>query len=90
MALDLQTVIDAVHSLPLADKLEVLQALSEDLHRVYTFEAGSTAFWAPRTIEELTAAQAAPVITDVRTLATGFWPEDESAEEFNRYEGRNQ
>ena len=89
MALNRQAVIDAVHALPLSDKLEVLQALSEDLNRAQgapdAVEAGSIAFWSPKTIEELIAAQSAPVITDVRMLATGFWPEQESAEEINRF-----
>jgi hypothetical protein len=85
MAQELQSVIDAVHALPLSDKLELLQALSEDLNRIHALEAGSTAFWSPKTIEELSAMQSAPVITDVRTLATGFWPEDESAEDINRF-----
>ena len=85
MALNLQAVIDAVHALPLSDKLEVLQALSEDLNQVHAVEAGSIAFWSPKTIEELIAAQSAPVITDVRMLATGFWPEEEAVEDFNRF-----
>jgi hypothetical protein len=85
MTQDLQAVIEAVHALPLSDKLEVLQALSKDLNRVYAFEAASTAFWSPKTLEELAAAHSAPVITDVRTLATGFWPEDETADDVNRF-----
>jgi hypothetical protein len=85
MTPDLQAVIEAVHALPLSDKLEVLQALSEDLHRAYALEAGSAAFWSPKTLEELATVQSAPVITDVRTLATGFWPEDETAEDVNRF-----
>lgn len=85
MALNLQTVIEAVHALPLSEKLEVLQALSDDLSQLYTLEAGSTAFWSPQTVKELTVAQPAPVVTDVRTLATGFWPEEETAEDFNQF-----
>ena len=83
--LDLQTVIEAVHALPLSEKLEVLQALSDDLSQVYTLEAGSAAFWAPKTLEALRDAQPAPVVTDVRTLATNFWPEEETAEDLNRF-----
>lgn len=85
MALDLQTVIAAVHALPLSEKLEVLQALSDDLSQLYTLEAGSSAFWLPKTLEELRVAQPAPVVTDVRTLATDFWPEEETAEDLNRF-----
>lgn len=85
MAQKLQSVIDAVHGLPLSDKLELLQVLSEDLNQLYALEAGSAAFWSPKTIEELSATQFAPVIEDVRSLTTDFWPEDESAEDFSRF-----
>jgi hypothetical protein len=85
MALDLQTVIDAVHALPLSEKLEVLQALSDDLSQIYSLVAGSSAFWAPKTLEELRFAQPTPIVTDVRTLATDFWPEEETAEDLNRF-----
>lgn len=89
MAFDLQSVLDAVHALPLSEKLEVLQALSDDLSQIYTLEAGSTTFWSPKTLEELIVAQPAPVVTDVRTLRVpigrGFWPEEETAEDLNRF-----
>jgi hypothetical protein len=85
MTLGLQTVIEAVHALPLSEKLEVLQALSDELSQLYTLEAGSTAFWSPKTLEELSVAQPAPIVTDVRTLASDFWLEEESAEDLNRF-----
>ena len=85
MALDLQTVLDAVRALPLSEKLEVLQALSDDLSQIYSLETGSAAFWSPKTLEELIVSQSAPVVADVRTLATGFWPEEETAEDLNRF-----
>jgi predicted DNA-binding protein len=68
---------------------QVEARIAEGKEQVYSHEdmgeARSTAFWTPKTLEELTAAQSAPVVTDVRALATGFWPEDESADDINSY-----
>jgi hypothetical protein len=56
-----------------------------DLSQNYALEAGSAAFWLPKTLEELVIAQPTPVVTDVRMLATSFWPKEETAEDLNRF-----
>jgi len=59
--------------------------MSLDLQQTYAFTEESAAFWSPRSIDEIAQTQGAPVITDVRALAVDFWPEDESADDFNQF-----
>lgn len=85
MTIQLQQVITAARALSPRDKLELLEVISHDLQQTYAFAEESAAFWSPHSIDELAQAQAAPVITDIRTLAVDFWPEDESADDFNQF-----
>jgi len=85
MTVQVQRVIETVRAFPISDQIEVLQAISENLQRNNTLEISSTEFWQSRSIEELARLQSAPVITDIGALAADFWPDDESADEFNNY-----
>ncbi len=85
MTVQLQQVVAAARALPPRDKLELLGIISRDLQKVYALAEESAAFWSPRTIDELAQSQAVPEITDVRNLAVDFWPEDESADDLNRF-----
>jgi hypothetical protein len=85
MTLQLQQVIAAARALSPRDKLELLEIISHDLQQSYAFTDESATFWAPRSIDAIVQAQAAPVITDIHTLAVDFWPEDESADDFNQF-----
>jgi hypothetical protein len=59
--------------------------MSLDLQQTYAFTEESAAFCSARSIDEIAQTQGAPVITDVRALAVDFWPEDESADDFNQF-----
>jgi hypothetical protein len=85
MTPQLQQVITAARALSPQDKLQLLEVISRDLQQSYTFAEESAAFWSPRSIDEIVQAQTAPVVTDIRTLAVDFWPEDESADDFNQF-----
>jgi hypothetical protein len=85
MTPQLQQVIAAARALSSRDKLELLEVISHDLQQSYAFTEESAAFWSPRSIDELAQTQAAPVVTDIRALAVDFWPEDESADDFNQF-----
>jgi hypothetical protein len=85
MTPQLQQVIAAARSLSPRDKLELLEVISHDLQQSYVFTEENTAFWSPRSIDEIAQTQGAPVITDIRALAVDFWPEDESADDFNQF-----
>jgi hypothetical protein len=84
----LQQVIAAACALPPREKLELLGVISRDLQKVYALTEESAAFWSPRTIDEIVQNQAAPVISDVRTLAVDFWPEDECADDLSQFIAR--
>ena len=81
----LQQIITAARALSPHDKLQLLEVISRDLQQSYAFTEESAAFWSPRSIDEIAQTQAAPVITDIRTLAVDFWPDDESADDFNQF-----
>jgi antitoxin component of MazEF toxin-antitoxin module len=44
----------------------------------------SAAFWEPATLAELSARQGVAPVTNLETLVTDFWPDDEPVEEFRR------
>lgn len=85
MTPQLQQVITAARALSPRDKLELLEVISRDLQQTHTFVEESAAFWSPRSIDEIAKTQTAPIITDIRTLAVDFWPEDESADDINAF-----
>jgi len=86
MTSQLQTVIDAARALTPREKLALLQAISRDLQQIQDFAKEAAAFWSSRSIDEIAHDQpAAPIVTDVAALAVDFWPENESADEFNQF-----
>ena len=85
MALQLEQVIAAARALSPHDKLELLEVISRELQQSYDIPEESGAFWTPRTIDDMVQTQATPVVTDIGSLAVDFWPEDESADEFNQF-----
>ena len=85
MSSELQQVIDAARALSLRDKLELLQIIARDLQQAEAFTEASTAFWSSRSLDAIAQSQSVPVITDAHALAVDFWPEDESADDFNQF-----
>jgi hypothetical protein len=85
MPSELQQVIDAARALSLRDKLELLQIIARDLQHAEAFTEASTAFWSSRSLDAIAQSQSVPVITDAHALAVDFWPEDESADDFNQF-----
>lgn len=85
MTPQLEMVMTAARALPMQDKLALLEAVSHDLQQTYRLTEVAAQFWRPQSIEDLATAQAAPVITDVHSLAVDFWPADESADDVNQF-----
>jgi hypothetical protein len=87
MQSELETVIRAVRALSSHDKLALLGIIRQDLQQNHDLAAANTAFWSPRSLEQLLADQEeeVPIITDVTLLGAEFWPEDETADEVNDY-----
>ncbi len=85
MTQQLQTLAEAALSLPLREKLELLRIITSNLQQTLPLSEATEEFWNPRSIEELARMQAAPVVTDIRDLVADFWPEDESADDFNYF-----
>jgi hypothetical protein len=85
MTTQLQQVIAAAQALSPRDKLELLEVISHDLQQSSVLPDQNTAFWSAQSLDEIVQAQAAPVITDIRTLVVDFWPDDETADDFNQF-----
>ena len=81
----LERAIEAAKRLSPREKYELIEVVARSLSQVDALEANSTAFLRGRTLDELTAAQQPPIVTDLDALAADFWPEDESADDINDY-----
>jgi hypothetical protein len=81
----LQTIMRAMRMLSVQDKLELLHVLSSDLHEPALLEDSSAAFWKPQSIDTLSFLYLTPAVSDIRSLAVGFWPSDESADDINAF-----
>jgi hypothetical protein len=84
-AKSLQKVIDAARSLPINDKLQLLQVIVLDLQNSDALEASQAAFWENKSIDKLLQQQSIPMITDIKSLAVDFWQEDETNDEFEEF-----
>ncbi|MFP4439766.1 MAG: hypothetical protein ACLFVO_21185 [Chloroflexaceae bacterium] len=85
MSTQLHEVITAARELSPRDKLALREILARDLQQTYAFTGEQAAFWSSRSLDAIAEAQAAPVITDIRTLGVDFWPEDASADDVNQF-----
>lgn len=85
MSAQLQRVLAAARALSPREKLQLLQLIAHDLGETGPFVEANASFWSTRPLEEIIQAQSALVVTDVRALAVDFWPEDESADDFNQF-----
>lgn len=85
MTAQLQQVLMDARALSAREKLELLEAISQDLQQTYDLNEAATQFWNPRPLAELVALQATPVVINIDDLAADFWPEDETADDINEY-----
>lgn len=85
MTVQLQQVLTDARTLSAREKLELLQAISQDLQQIYDLSEGATQFWNPRSLAEIVALQATPIVMNIDNLAADFWPEDETADDINDY-----
>ncbi len=85
MTQEVAAVIRTVHALSHRDKLEVLQAIMQDLQQSYVFTESNATFWSPKSLDELITTQNVPIIDDISLLGADFWPEDETADDMNVY-----
>jgi hypothetical protein len=81
----LQKVIDAARSLPINDKLQLLQSIVLDLQQMDQLKALQDSFWEKQPIDKLLQQQSIPIITNVQSLTVDFWEEDESTDEFEQF-----
>jgi len=85
MTAQLQQVLTDARALSAREKLELLQAITQDLQQTYDLSEAAAHFWKPRSLGEMIALHAIPVVTNLDDLAADFWPEDETADDINDY-----
>ena len=72
MTVQLQQVLTDARTLSAREKLELLQAISQDLQQIYDLSEGATQFWNPRSLAEIVALQATPIVMNIDNLAADF------------------
>lgn len=81
----LQQAIDAAQRLSPREKHQLIEAVARSLTQADALEVRSASFVRGRTLDELIAEQQPPIVNDIDALHADFWPEDESADDFNNY-----
>ena len=85
MTMKLQTLIEAVQELSPREQLNLISVISRSLYHSYRQMQPVIDFWEPQRLEQLAEAQQTQPITNFGNLRAGFWPEDESADDFIEY-----
>ncbi|MFN8499465.1 MAG: hypothetical protein U0641_16570 [Anaerolineae bacterium] len=80
-----QTIVEASRALSALEKIELIQAISRDLHEDYALDLATAEFWQAHLLEDIERTQATQVVTDIRALIADFWPTQESADDINHY-----
>lgn len=80
-----QMVVAAAQQLSPTEQLEVIQAITRVLQQRYPNATPRPAVSGEATIVLPATIRRTPLVTDLRTFAADFWPEDETADEINTY-----
>jgi len=80
-----QAVVAAAQELSPTEQLEVIQVLTRLLQQRYPNAPAHPVVSGEATIVLPPTVQRTPLVTDLRTFAADFWPEDETADDINTY-----
>lgn len=81
----LESIINSIQQLAIAEQLELMQIISQSLFRNYHHTLLSMDFRQEKSLEQLINEWPKPPIADLKELAVDFWPEQESVEDFIEY-----
>lgn len=85
MAPELEAIIDQAQSLPAAQRLQLIAALSERMARGAGIEEANREFWQAKTLDDHAAEQGILKPQSLARLnASDAWPEDDDLDEFLR------
>lgn len=79
MTPQLEAAIAAIQPLSAIERQQLLQIL---IQNSFDIKALNTQFWQGMTIEQLLVTQTPTTVCDLKDLATDFWPEEDSIEDF--------
>ncbi|MCB0303978.1 MAG: hypothetical protein KDI38_09375 [Calditrichaeota bacterium] len=85
MSPQLKTIIDEARGLSPLEQIELISAISQWLGEHYPGLSIHSDFWHPKTLEALLENHPAQPFEGIDDQAVDFWPEDESADEFNAF-----
>jgi hypothetical protein len=80
-----QAVVAAAQQLSPTEQLEVIQALTRVLQQRYPNATVRPSVADDASIVLPPNVRRTPLVTDLRTFAADFWPEDETADDINDY-----
>ena len=80
-----QAVVAAAQQLSPTEQLEVIQALTRVLQQRYPNATARPTISDESIIVLPETVRRAPLVTNLRSLAADFWPEDETADDVNNY-----
>ena len=81
----LKPIIGVIQELPIAEQLELMQLMSQSLYLNYQHTLFTRNFNSTKTIKQLVKNQKIIPVTDLSQLASDFWPEEESVDDFIEY-----
>ncbi len=81
----LEPIIKTVRQLPIPDQLELISEVTRSLSIKYGIPDYGRDFWNPKSLDEIIDTSPARPISDIEALFGDFWPDEESADDFNRY-----
>ena len=85
MSPQLKTIIDEARGLSPLEQIELISAISQWLGEHYPGLSIHSDIWHPKTLEALLENHPAQPFEGIDDQAVDFWPEDESADEFNAF-----
>lgn len=85
MSPEIKPLINTVKGLPFPYQLEILQEIAKSVSDNWKQIGSMDDFWHPRSVDEHLQANPVEKVSDIDILSGNFWPEDESADDFNQY-----
>ena len=85
MSPQLKALITEAQELTPLEQVELITAISQLLQNNNKLSETNSGFWQPKTLDQLYKEQRVQAVTNIFDLAADFWPEEESADEFNEY-----
>ena len=85
MSPQLKSIIDDVQELSTGEQIELITFVTKLLESNYFQLLVNNDFWKSKSLKHLLEKQKVSSVRVLSDLAADFWPEDESADQFNKF-----